>query len=117
MPAVNRLSHAEIEFVLKQRTRRINGALFTLVIGTLPLSNTPKIACIVSRKISTKAVIRNRIKRHCREAVRPLFDTLLSSTVILFYAKKESRNASFEDIKKDTKMLIDKIIVPPLRMD
>ena len=117
MPAINRLSHAEITLVLKQKKHHINGEFFRLIVGVLPASNTPKIACVVSRKISTKAVVRNRIKRHCRETVCPILDTIMPTAVILFYAKKESCNASFDDIKNDVKMLLGKIIVPFLRMD
>src|SRR3989338_1166324 len=94
--------------------RRFHGALFSLSVSALPSgARGPKCACVVSKKVSPKAVERNLIKRRCREAVRTLIlkrneapAPQSAGLALVFYAKREARGAAFEDIRKDTVSLL-----------
>ena len=71
--------------------------------------NKPKFACVVSKKIAAHAVDRNRIRRLCREAFRAIPGTILNAQAIVFYAKKESKNATFPEVASDVKKLLSQI--------
>ena len=71
----------------------------------------PKCACVVSKKVSPKAVERNLIKRRCREAARALILKRNEALALVFYAKREARGAAFENIRKDTASLLGRALV------
>ena len=60
--------HDAFESVLRHG-RRIEGLYLQLIVAPAPASGG-RIGYIISRKISTRAVDRNRIRRKLREAVR-----------------------------------------------
>ncbi len=62
-----------------------------------------KIGFVVSMKVSKKAVVRNRLKRQMREVIRLLLKEkgFPLGFLVLFFAKKEMIDQSFEDIHKD----------------
>jgi len=66
----------------------------------------PKVACVVSKKAARKAVDRNRIKRHCREALRPLMPHIRQPVALAFYANSASSKATFEELSRDIANLL-----------
>lgn len=68
----------------------------------------PAIGFIVSNKVSKKAVQRNLIKRRMRAIVRSFLSSIKSDSVLVFIAKKQSLDASFDQLQKDISYLIKK---------
>ena len=62
-----------------------------------------KIAVVVSKKISKKAVIRNKIKRRLRHLSRDL-----KRGKFVIVVKKDISNINFEILKDDFKKIINK---------
>jgi len=73
------------------------------VIFFLPDSEF-KTAVVVSKKISKKAVIRNKIKRRLRHISREMLKTGRYVIVI----KKDVSNIEFEKLKNDFKKIVNK---------
>lgn len=89
--------------------RRVHGLLFSLAISPLAQGETTtKFACVVSKKVSPKAVERNRIKRRCREAARA-FMSDDSPRALVFVAKRTARDATSGDLTRDIESLLKKI--------
>ncbi len=110
MHKVFRISHAEFVRLLKEKGRRIHGTHFALATFPLPVGTQgPKAACVVSKRVSLKAVIRNQIKRRCRECIRARSSILDTHRTYVFYAKKSSADTAFVDIQADVYALIEKI--------
>lgn len=67
-----------------------------------------RIAFTVGLKISKKAVLRNRVRRQMREAVRLLMkeNKLKNGYYLLFVAKKEVLGKEYMDIAKEIEMLL-----------
>ena len=109
MPKKQRLGSADFKIIAAARFRREHGALFTLSHGTLlgQKEIVPKVACIVSKKVSTKAVDRNRIKRRCYAAVREGIKNIAKPVALIFYAKRSAKDASYADIRKDITALME----------
>lgn len=103
MPRKNSLSHEEIARL--PRGRRIAGRFFSLSIAPLP-SGPAKISCVVSKKVSLKAVERNVVKRRCREAARTDLKTIEQPLALIFHAKKGAAQASFAEIRQDIEKLL-----------
>ena len=86
----------------------------TVFCGKNKLNNTPtKIGFVVSKKISKRAVKRNRIKRLMRESVRlhikntPEFNPKYIS--LIFVASAKLLNKDFKDIDNSIKKIMDLI--------
>jgi len=109
MPAKFRLTRADFNLISSQRAQRIRGAFFTLSTTPLPLGTiSPKIACVVSKKAARSAVDRNRVRRRCRAALRPLMAQIKDPVAIVFYATKESVGAEYSQLSADIEYLLKK---------
>ena len=80
-------------------TARVHGAFFSLSVA--PDQGGPKCACVVSKKVSSKAPVRNLLKRRCRAITVPLLKNNGQSLAFVLYAKKEAARAEFPALKKD----------------
>jgi ribonuclease P protein component len=104
----NRLKkEKDFERVFKQGSP-IKGRLFFLKI--LKTENkTSRIGLSVSKKISNKAVVRNKIKRRLREAVRAeLKKNSLSGHDIVIVALPGIKKAGYPEIKTDVSFALQK---------
>lgn len=106
MPRKYALTNREIRTV--RPTRRIHGALFSVAVLPLP-SSAAKVAVVVSKKISAKAVERNKIQRRARAALRSVLPQLPPAGY-LFTAKREARTAEYEDVARDIAQLAHKLV-------
>ena len=92
-----------------KRQSRVHGTYFSLATSPLSGDTGPKFACVVSTKVSKKAVERNRIKRLCREAVNSRIPGIQKSLALVFYAKHEAADAPRAAIHRDIDELLEKI--------
>lgn len=100
-----KLSLSSAEFMRFKPARRINGRFFTLLIGPAA-SESAKLACVVSKKVSARAVVRNSIKRRCRAALRGKLANIKKPQILVFYAKSAAAQASFADVQRDVVELL-----------
>lgn len=101
----NRLSGAEIRALTSPR--RFHGDLFSL--SYFPsTADTPRFACVVSKKVAGSAVKRNRIKRRVR-AVLDAHQSVARVGSYVWYVKKDAVGAPYRDIEKDIVQLLSRI--------
>lgn len=79
--------------------RRVNHDAVSLVINKSTASKT-KIAVVVGTKISKRAVIRNRLKRRTREALRLLIPRLQSGFDIVVFPRMLVDEVTFVELQK-----------------
>ncbi len=89
---------------------RMNGAFFSLSAALLPRGTSPKASCVVSKKVSVRAVDRNRIKRQCRHAVAPILKTIKKPIVFAFFARREALGAEYADLERDVQKLVERAL-------
>ena len=68
-----------------------------------------KIGFIVSTKVDKKAVVRNKVARHFREAVREVLPSLKPGYSVLIIAKNKVLELDYITIKKQISFAFDKI--------
>jgi ribonuclease P protein component len=68
-----------------------------------------RFAFIVSKKVSLKAVDRNKIRRRLSEAVKK-YKEILAGTDIIFIVLPQAKLKSFLEIKEEITVLLNKII-------
>lgn len=67
-----------------------------------------RVGFVVSKKISKKAVIRNKIKRQLREIVRPKIKNFEQGVDLIIFTKPEILGKNFLEIKKAVDELFKK---------
>ena len=67
-----------------------------------------KIGISISRKVSKKAVVRNRIKRQIREAFRSLLPKISSPWLIVIIVKAEAKECEYEHFLRELEKLLIK---------
>lgn len=108
MPRGNRLTRADLQQLQRSRSHRVHGELFSLQVAALPGTAGPKAACVVSKKVSPRATERNALKRRCREALRPLMQTVNRPLALVFHAKRTASGASAAAIAADVRALVQR---------
>ncbi len=96
LPKEQILHSSKVFLKLLKGGKRLKSEGFELIYGPNNLGY-PRVGYIVSKKISSKAVIRNRIKRIFREYFRhnkPLF----GSNDVIFVCKKDISSWNFKTI-------------------
>lgn len=96
MPKNQRLTGPQIRSL--RSPRKVHGTLFSISISPLT-GETPRFACVVSKKTAPKAVTRNLIKRRCREALRAYGALPVAAYVLT--AKKAAVEATYAEIERD----------------
>jgi ribonuclease P protein component len=87
---VRRLTgHGAFESVLRHG-RRVEGLYVQLIVAKAPQTGG-RIGYIIGRKVSPRAVDRNRIRRKLREAVRAQGDAIGEHDVVLRVTRARSR--------------------------
>jgi ribonuclease P protein component len=78
-------------------------------MGTLADAGIPtQIAVVVSRKVSRKAVERNRVKRRIRAAIALLLPQMLPHHWVAVYARSAMLTCSWEQLLKELSGLLRK---------
>ena len=104
---INRISSRKDFLEIKSKGQLYSGPFF----GGLYLKTddeTIRFGFIVSKKISKRAVDRNKIKRRMSEVLKVNLEKFSPGTKIIFLAKKSLLEAKREEIKKEVSRLISK---------
>ncbi|MGA1862164.1 ribonuclease P protein component [Deferribacter thermophilus] len=86
--------------------RWVNGKYVDICFA---LDQSRKVGFIVSKKISKKAVIRNKVKRRLREIFRLNKYDLPDTVNLIIVAKKGVEKVSFSDLEDEVRKLFKKI--------
>lgn len=103
MPKNYRLTVADLKAFRPER--RFSGAHFSLAIATAPRTGA---ACVVSKKVASRAVDRNKIKRRVKAALVPLLPSLPHASYV-FYAKAGAAAIDFAEAQRDIEKLVARI--------
>ncbi len=92
--------------------RSASGDLVSIKVftGVIDDSKT-KISCVVSKKVSAKAVERNLIRRRCYSVFEELLSRLKGGRRVIVYAKKQIKEANPYEISFEIKNLLSKLNV------
>lgn len=88
---------------------RVSGKFFLLAFVNGVNLDGPKIGVIISRKISKKAVVRNRIKRVVYDSVRKFLESIPKESVLVFLAKKLVAEATSKEVSNDVYGIMGKL--------
>lgn len=105
MPKKYRLTGEEIRNL---SGKRLHGKLFSLLVASVAGDNA-KCAVVASKKVATKAVDRNKIKRRTRTVLAKHISHVKKPVALVFYAKRETRGANFAEIARDIEALFSKL--------
>lgn len=83
---------------------RVSGPFFAAFCLRLPEAAGPRVGFTVPRALG-KAVVRNRIRRRVREAVRQQFDRLAPQWQIVINPRRAAHDAPFQDLLKEVERL------------
>lgn len=109
MPRKQRLTRVELSATKPGASRRIGGEYFFLTVASSLGDPCVKMTCVVSKKVSARANIRNLIKRRCRNIARPLLSLIKGPCALIFSARREAAVASFSDLKRDIEKLLARV--------
>jgi ribonuclease P protein component len=109
MPKKYRLTGDEMRQLPRDRgAKRIHGRFFSLLV-TRVKDGHAKCAVVVSTKIASKAVERNKIKRRARSLLAQRITRVAQPHALVFYAKRDARDATFAAIESDIDELFSKL--------
>jgi len=104
MPALHRLTRQLFPRTVR---RRVSGTYLSIAMAPMNGLTEPKFTCVVSKKVSPKAVERNRLKRRCREAFRPLLRDL-PPVAFIIYPKRVALDVPFAELSREMATLVGK---------
>ncbi|NCO75528.1 MAG: ribonuclease P protein component [Cyanobacteria bacterium] len=111
LPSRHRLKRRwDFQSVYQQGIRRSSRHL---IIRALPVAENSvnqlidtKIGISISRKVSKKAVVRNRIKRQIRSIFRCLLPKISSGWLIIVIVKPEAQECNYEHFLRELEQLL-----------
>ena len=107
LPLKNRLKKEKDFQCVFNKGRVINSDLMSIRVLTNGMENT-RVGFIVSKKVSKKAVLRNKIKRIFREVMRGNIGKMKGGFDVIVTAKGKIFEAQSEEIDETMKRLLEK---------
>lgn len=114
LPLIHRLQkRRDFQKVYKQGVRQYGSVLRVIALSIAHKENQvpspTKIGVSISQKVSKKAVIRNRIKRQIKAAIRELLPDIANDWLIVVVVLPEAINCKYEHFLQELKKLLIKI--------
>lgn len=107
LPFKNRLLSKQDFEKIKRKGQKFQGRFFGFLVFQTHLGFS-RFGFIISKKISKKAIQRNRTKRLLRETVRTLLPVLRPGFDILILGKKDLMEKSLAEIQSEMQWLLGK---------
>jgi ribonuclease P protein component len=111
LPKKHRLVNTQDFSRIKTKGRRYQTDFYGLLVYARGDSAPSRFGFIVSKKISQKAVVRNKIKRLLRNLISGLVNKLRPGYDILFLAKSTMLQADMELVESKTKKLFTEALL------
>lgn len=80
-----------------------------LILRFLPAEGRNLIGIIVSKKVSKKAVVRNKIKRRIREIIRKNLEEIVSGYDFLILTKDKIKEIDYQEIKEQLFKVLERV--------
>lgn len=110
LPKKFRLSRQEFKDVMKNG-RLISGRLAGVLVhrpSSIVHHPFPKAGIIVSKKLSSKAVVRNKLKRRLRAALQIVLPEIQPEMHFVVLPNRRSIDASVEELEKEIRLIAQK---------
>lgn len=108
MLPLNERIHTKAHFEALYRNGKPYRGKFVRLIVLKDAKETSRAGFIVSKKVSKKAVVRNKVKRRMRFAYEQFSWVRQSHVFVLFIASSDALNASYSELVTDMEMLLQK---------
>lgn len=105
LPKRQRNTRRQVEQLIRDG-KRVNSPLFTLVFFVNKEEKNIKISASVPKKVSNKAVVRNKIRRRTYHSLRHFLSNIKTGTSLLFIAKKGVDKISFKELSSDLEQIL-----------
>jgi len=110
LPKRFRLTKSEFNAV-RRRGQLLSARLLAILIlrqpySLLPTPYSPKAGLIVSRRLSPKAVVRNRLKRRLRAALQRILPEIPANIHLVVLPNHRSLDASVEELESELRSLL-----------
>lgn len=99
-------THAQFDYVRKQGVKCAASRLVVSIAD--PPDDRRRLAIIVSRRYSNKAVVRNRARRLLREAYRQLLPWLKPAWMVIL-PRQKMKGAKLQDVLPELRKSIDRL--------
>lgn len=110
LPKKYRVSREEFKQVMKDG-RLISGGLVGILVhhpSSINHYSSPKAGIIVSKKLSNKAVMRNKLKRRLRAALQIVLPEVEKELDFVILPNRRALTATVEELKSEIKNLVIK---------
>lgn len=112
LPSKHRLKRRQDFETVYKEGLRVAGPYFIVRAVPVTTTTTPppptKVGLSVSRQVSKKAVVRNKIKRHLRNAIRSLLPRIPSPWLIVIIVKPEVTQCNYDNFLRELEKLFIK---------
>jgi len=111
LPSRHRLrKRSDFQTVYQQGIRRYGRHLIIRALPIAPSVNPvpTKVGISISRKVSKKAVVRNRLKRQIKSVLRYLFPEISPNWLIVIIVKPEAKECNYEHFLRELRELFIK---------
>jgi len=102
-----RLKKREFSLV-KNKGKLVRGKELSLLIFFPKKEKEARFGFLLSRRVSSKAVERNKLKRQLVAVVKELLPRFQKKAWVIFLPHREMKNRNFEEIKKETEEVLKK---------
>lgn len=106
MPHRRSLSSADFAALQAVRLSVLQGTYVTVAFTDLPTLPFAKASCVVSKKVSPKAVVRNKVQRRLRDITRPFVLSAGVPRAVVIRAKKQAAEADMAALRADLEPLL-----------
>lgn len=90
--------------------RRLTGRFFTLVVSKFPTRSDDaahiKVAVVVSKKVASKAIDRNRLRRRAKAVLREALVAAEQPVAYVFQAKRGAAEVQFAELRGELLTLV-----------
>jgi ribonuclease P protein component len=108
LPRPHRLKHRRDFDAVYQRGIRRNSSYLSLRALRLSVDSPSRIGISISKKVSKKAVVRNRIKRQIRAILRQLLPRLKSGWDIVIGVRSQAVECDYQQFLQELEQLLAK---------